>query len=194
MNNIDFEKDRVDSITQIDQTKNLSDKVIELRNLEDQVAASENHTKDLKEKAKQLSNFDIPKMMEEMNVKKLKLKDGASIEVKSIYSASLVQGRSESDSDFIKRREEAFNWLREHGLGDIIKNDVTVTFGMGEDTKATAYAVLAKGQGYEPIQKIGVHSGTLKAVVREQTESGQEMPADLFNTFVGNQTKIIRRN
>ena len=65
---------------------------------------------------------------------------------------------------------------------------------MGEDNKAMAYAVLAKGQGYEPIQKIGVHSGTLKAVVREQTESGQNMPANLFNTFVGNQTKIIRRN
>ena len=194
MNNIDFEKDRIDSITQIDQTKNLSDKVIELRNLEDQVAASENHTKDLKEKAKQLSNFDIPKMMEEMNVKKLKLKDGASIEVKSIYSASLVQGRSESDSDFIKRREEAFNWLREHGLGDIIKNDVTVTFGMGEDNKATDYAVLARGQGYEPVQKVGVHTQTLKAVVRERTESGQDMPADLFNPFVGNQTKINRRN
>ena len=194
MNNIDFEKDRIDSVTQVDQTKSLSDKVIELRNLEDQVAASENHTKDLKEKAKQLSNFDIPKMMEEMNVKKLKLKDGASIEVKSIYSASLVQGRSESDSDFIKRREEAFNWLREHGLGDIIKNDVTVTFGMGEDNKATDYAVLARGQGYEPVQKVGVHTQTLKAVVRERTESGQDMPADLFNTFVGNQTKIIRRN
>jgi len=53
MNNIDFENDRVDSITQVDQTKSLSDKVIELRNLEDQVAAPENHTKDLKEKAKQ---------------------------------------------------------------------------------------------------------------------------------------------
>ena len=57
MNNINFEEDRVDSITQVDQTKNLSDSVIELRNLEDQIAASENHTKDLKEKAKQLSNF-----------------------------------------------------------------------------------------------------------------------------------------
>ena len=73
MNNINFEEDRVDSITQVDQTKNLSDKVIELRNLEDQVAASEEHTKNLKEKAKQLSNFDIPKMMQEMNVTKLKL-------------------------------------------------------------------------------------------------------------------------
>ena len=184
MNNIDFEKDRIDSITQIDQTKNLSDKVIELRNLEDQVAAAENHTKDLKEKAKQLSNFDIPKMMQEMNVTKLKLKDGASIEVKPFYGAHIAPDK----------QEKAFNWLRENGLGDIIKNDVTVTFGRGEDNKAMAYATLAKGQGYEPIQKIGVHSGTLKAVVREQTESGQNMPADLFNTFVGNQTKIIRRN
>ena len=184
MNNINFEEDRVDSVTQIDQTKNLSDKVIELRNLEDQVAASENHTKDLKEKAKQLSNFDIPKMMQEMNVTKLKLKDGASIEVKPFYGANITP----------EKQEAAFNWLRENGLGDIIKNDVTVTFGRGEDNKATAYAVLAKGQGYEPVQKIGVHSGTLKAVVREQTESGQNMPADLFNTFVGNQTKINRRN
>jgi len=184
MNNIDFEKDRVDSVTQIDQTKNLSDKVIELRNLEDQVAASENHTKDLKEKAKQLSNFDIPKMMQEMNVTKLKLKDGASIEVKPFYGAHITPDK----------QEKAFNWLREHGLGDIIKNDITVTFGMSEDNKATAYAVLARGQGYEPVQKVAVHTGTLKAVVRERTESGQDMPADLFNTFVGNQTKIDRRN
>ena len=115
MNNIDFENDRVDSITQVDQTKSLSDKVIELRNLEDQVAASENHTKDLKEKAKQLSNFDIPKMMEEMNVKKLKLKDGASIEVTNFYSARIVPDK----------QEEAFNWLRENGLGDIIFNNVS---------------------------------------------------------------------
>ena len=184
MNNIDFEEDRIDSVTQIDQTKTLSDKVIELRNLEDQVAASENHTKDLKEKAKQLSNFDIPKMMQEMNVTKLKLKDGASIEVTNFYSARIVPDK----------QEEAFNWLREHGLGDIIKNDVTVTFGMSEDNKAMAYATLAKGQGYEPVQKIGVHPSTLKAVVRERTESGQDLPADLFNPFVGNQTKITRRN
>ena len=183
MNNIDFEKDRIDSITQIDQTKNLSDKVIELRNLEDQVAASENHTKDLKEKAKQLSNFDIPKMMEEMNVKKLKLKDGASIEVTNFYSARIVPDK----------QEEAFNWLRENGLGDIIKNDVTVTFGRGEDNKAATYAVLARGQGYEPVQKIGVHPQTLKAVVRERLEAGQEMPSDLFKTYAGNSTKITRR-
>ena len=184
MNNINFEKDRIDSVTQIDSTKTLSDEVIKLRNLEEQIAASEDHTKTLKEKARALSQGVIPEMMKEMNVTKLKLKDGASIEVTNFYSARITPDK----------QELAFNWLRENGLGDIIKNDVTVTFGRGEDNKAMAYATLAKGQGYEPVQKIGVHAQTLKAVVRERTESGQEMPADLFNTFVGNQTKIIRRN
>ena len=180
MNNIDFEKDRIDSMTQIDQTKNLSDKVIELRNLEDQVAASENHTKDLKEKAKQLSNFDIPKMMEEMNVKKLKLKDGASIEVTNFYSARVTP----------EKQEEAFNWLRDHGLGDIIKNDITVTFGQGEENKALAYATLAKGQGFEPAQKEAVHAMTLKVTMEDWKNKGNEVPEDLFWTFDGNQTKI----
>ena len=184
MNNINFEKDRIDSVTQIDSTKTLSDEVIKLRNLEEQIAASEDHTKTLKEKARALSQGVIPEMMKEMNVTKLKLKDGASIEVTNFYSARITPDK----------QELAFNWLRENGLGDIIKNDVTVTFGRGEDNKAMAYATLAKGQGYEPIQKIGVHAQTLKAVVRERTESGQEMPADLFNPFVGNQTKINRRN
>ena len=184
MNNINFEKDRVDSVTQIDSTKTLSDEVIKLRNLEDQVKASEEHTRTLKEKARELSQIVIPQMMKEMNITKLKLKDGASIEVSNFYSAKIIP----------EKQEAAFNWLRSNGLGDIIKNDVTVTFGRGEDNKAMAYATLAKGQGYEPVQKIGVHAQTLKAVVRERTESGQEMPADLFNPFVGNQTKITRRN
>ena len=183
MNNINFEKDRVDSVTQIDSTKTLSDEVIKLRNLEDQVKASEEHTRTLKEKARELSQIVIPQMMKEMNITKLKLKDGASIEVSNFYSAKIIP----------EKQEAAFNWLRENGLGDIIKNDVTVTFGRGEDNKAMAYATLAKGQGYEPVQKIGVHPQTLKAVVRERTESGQDLPADLFNTFVGNQTKITKR-
>jgi len=183
MNNINFEKDRIDSVTQIDSTKTLSDEVIKLRNLEDQVKASEEHTKTLKEKARELSQIVIPQMMKEMNITKLKLKDGASIEVSNFYSAKIIP----------EKQEAAFNWLRSNGLGDIIKNDVTVTFGRGEDNKAMAYATLAKGQGYEPVQKIGVHPQTLKAVVRERTESGQDLPADLFNTFVGNQTKITKR-
>jgi hypothetical protein len=79
------------------------------------------------------------------------------------------------------------------GNGNIIFNDITVTFGRGEDNKAAAYADLARGSGFEPIQKIGVNPMTLKALVRERLESGQDVPADLFKPFEGNQTKITRR-
>ncbi len=190
---INFEQDRVESITQIDAAKNLSDKILKLKNLEDEISNAEESVNKLKEQAKVLSQIEIPIMMHEMHITKLKLKDGESVEIKPYYYASLAQGVSETDSDYVQRKEQAFKWLRNNGLGDIIKNDITVTFGRGEDNKAAEYAVLARGQGFEPVQKENVHSQTLKALVRERVESGQDMPSDLFKTFAGNQTKITRR-
>ena len=183
MSQIDYEEDRIHSITQADAAKSLSDKVIELKNLEDEIQNAEESVSKLKEKANTLSEFEIPKMMEEMHITKLKLKDGEAVEIKKIYSGSIPP----------ENKEAAFTWLRDHDLGDIIKRDITVTFGQGEDNKASVYADLAQGQGYEPVQKIGVHPQTLKAVVRERLESGQEMPSDIIKTYAGNSTKITRR-
>ena len=73
----------------------------------------------------------------------------------------------------------------------LIKNEVTVAFGRSEDNKAQQYAVLAQGQGYEPVQKLKVEPMTLKALVRERIENGH-MPSDLFNLFTSNRTKITR--
>ena len=184
MTKIDFENDRMQSVEQIDSAKRLSDKVLELKDLEDEIANAEQSVKKLKEKAKQVSTVEIPAMMDEMQITKLKLKDGESVEIKKIYGAYISPDQQEA----------AFTWLRNNGLGDIIKNDITVTFGKGEDNKAAEYAVLAKGQGYEPVQKIGVDPQTLKAMVRERLEANQDVPSDLFKPFEGNQTKITRRN
>ena len=183
MDKINYEEDRVQSVTQADDAKTLSDKVIELKNLEDEIQNAEESVAKLKEKAKTLSQFEIPVMMEEMHITKLKLKDGESVEIKKIYGASIPP----------QHQEAAFTWLRNNDLGDIIKNDITVTFGQGEDNKASEYANLAQGQGFEPVQKVGVHPMTLKAVVRERLESGQEMPSDIIKTYAGNSTKITRR-
>jgi len=205
---INYEDDRLESVKQIDAAASLSNKVIELKNIEDEISnaensisklkeqakvLSENSISKLKEQAKVLSEVEIPKMMQEMNITKLKLKDGESVEVKPFYYASISQGRGENDSDFLDRKSKAFKWLRENGLGDIIKNDITVTFGRDEDNKALQYAELAKGQGFEPIQRETVHAVTLKALVRERLENNLEMPSDIFKIYSGNSTKIKRR-
>ena len=122
-------------------------------------------------------------MMTEMNISTLKLADGSAVEVKPVYSASIP----------IAKKEEAFKWLRDNDLGDLIKNEVTVSFGRNEDNKAATYAVLAQGQGYQPVQKLKVEPMTLKALVRERIESGREIPSDLFNVYAGSRTTIKRK-
>lgn len=182
MSNINFEADQTESITQTNDAASLADQVIKLRDLEDTIKSVEEKLKNLKQQADTLSGEVIPTMMTEMNISTMKLADGSAIEVKPVYGASISADK----------KEEAFNWLRENGLGDLIKNEVTVSFGRNEDNKAVEYAVLAQGQGYQPTQKLKVEPMTLKALVRERIESGKDMPSDLFNVFAGNRTKITR--
>jgi len=183
MNNIDFEQDQRKDLDSVNESNKLSDQIVKLTNLEDELANKEMELKELKRKVELVSGEVIPTMMQEMNISTLKLADGSSVEVKPRYGASIL----------IAKREEAFKWLRDNGLGDLIKNEVTVAFGRNEDTRASDYANLAQGQGYEPVQKLKVEPMTLKALVRERIESGKEIPTELFNVFVGNQTKIKRK-
>ena len=80
----------------------------------------------------------------------------------------------------------------ENGLGDIIKNEISVSFGRNEDNKAADYAALAEERGFQPTQKLKVEPMTLKALVRERLEAGKSMPTEIFNVFVGNKTTIKR--
>ena len=182
MSSINFEQDQREDLNSVNDAKSLSDQVVKLKKLEDEFQEKEKELKELKRHLDLLSGEVIPTMMQEMNISTLKLADGSSVEVKPVYGAYITAANKES----------AFLWLRENGLGDLIKNEITVSFGRNEDNKAQQYAVLAQGQGYQPVQKLKVEPMTLKALVRERLESGQEMPSDLFNVFSGNRTKVTR--
>ena len=184
MNEINFEKDQEEVLDRTENIKSLADQVKNLRYLEDQLKIDEELLKNKKRDIEKISGEIIPTLLSEMGLSSLKLADGSAVEVKPYYSANIS----------IKNREAAYNWLRENGLGDIIKNDVTVSFGRNEDNKAAEYANLAKSQGFQPTQKLKVEPMTLKALVRERIEKGVDMPMDIFNVFVGNRTKLTRKN
>ena len=176
---INFRDDAPDQSDVVDPTK-LSEEIEKLKSLQSEIKNLEDRIKDLKKDEKHFSCVVIPKLMEDMNLSTIKHKDGSEISVKKIYSATIKADK----------KAEALQWLRNNGLGDIIKNNITVTFGQGEENKAMAYATLAKGQGYEPSQEEKVHAMTLKVTMEDWKEKGNEVPEDLFWTFDGNQTKI----
>ena len=180
---IDFEKDQEEVLDKTTNINKLADKIKELQAQQEQLQIQEDAVKQKKKDIEYLSGEVIPTMLSEMGLSFLKLQDGSSVEVKTNYSATITQAK----------KEEAFNWLRENGLGDIIKNEISVSFGRNEDNKAADYANLAKGQGFEPQQKLKVEPMTLKALVRERMEAGKEMPTELFNIYVGNKTTIKRK-
>jgi|TARA_R100001460_G_scaffold26412_2_gene53398 hypothetical protein len=177
-----FIEDAPQDVDNLTGVENLSTLVIELQRLEDEIKNDEERLKLKKEKADKISNIAIPEIMQALKLKTMKLADGSAIEVKEVYSATIP----------LDKKEGAFNWLREHGLGDLIKNEVTVSFGRGEDNKAVEYADLARGQGLEPTQKLKVEPMTLKALFRERSENNEELPSEHFNLFKGNKTKITR--
>ena len=180
---IDFEKDQEQVLDKTTNINKLADKIKELQASQLELQEQEDAIKQKKKDIEHLSGEVIPTMLSEMGLSYLKLQDGSSVEVKTNYSATITQAN----------KEEAFNWLRENGLGDIIKNEISVSFGRNEDNKAADYAELAKGQGLEPQQKLKVEPMTLKALVRERMEAGKEMPTELFNIYVGNKTTIKRK-
>ena len=180
---INFEEDQQKVIRKTDNIQSLADQVEKLEDLQKRLELQEDNLKNTKKQIDHLSGEVIPTMMSEMGLSHLKLMDGSSVDVKPNYSASIT----------IANREAAFGWLRNNGLGDIIKNEISVSFGRNEDNKAADYAALAEGHGYQPQQKLKVEPMTLKALVRERIEAGKEMPTEIFNVFVGNKTTIKRK-
>ncbi len=179
---INFEQDQHDAMSKTENIRSLADQVEMLEGLHKRIETSENNIKDLKKEYQRISGEVIPTMMSEMGLAELKLQDGSHLKVSTTYRATITEAN----------KETAFNWLRDNGLGDIIKNEILVSFGRNEDNKAADYAALAKGQGFQPTQKMKVEPMTLKALVRERIEGGKPIPTEIFGIFSENKTTIKR--
>lgn len=148
--------------------------------LENKIKSAEEDLATLKEQYKQVSQTDLPEALAETGLSEIKLTDGSKISVQQFYNASIPKDNI----------DEAFTWLRNNGHADLIKNTVACNFGRGEDAEARALKDTLNSIGLSFTEKVGVHPQTLKAFVREQVESGQNLPLDLLGVYIGQKTVI----
>ena len=130
-----------------------------------------------------LSEQTIPNLMQQAGVSLIKLKDGSSVEIKPFYAARIPSSKI----------EEAFEWLRTNGHGDLIKNNVMLTFGRKQDNEAKSLVAELREKGHNVKQAEKVEPMTLKAFVKEQIQGGKNVPADLFGVYVASKTKITTK-
>ena len=162
--------------------KELSGLVGQLNSVMEQINETEEQLKQLKSDKQRLSIETIPELMDEMGIERLDV-DGATVTLKPFVSASIPSDR----------RQEAYTWLRENGLDDIIKNDVILSFSRGEDNVAGSLMGELEQRGFHPESKTHIHSMTLKAFVKERVEKGLPIDLDLFGAFVARTADVKRR-
>ena len=155
---------------------------VELEALEAQVDAK-------KRELRAVSEEQLPNLLLDAGLPGLTLADGSTINVQDNIFASIGDDN----------REAAHRWLREQGLGDLIKNVVSVTFGKGEDADALLLLHNIQEMGDNDAlhfgaveQKEAVHASTLRSFVKERLKSGLPLPAETFKLFEGKKTVIKR--
>ena len=192
MNNSLLNQMSEDSVSKSDQLDTLNDDSLDgisklahqAAALEEDIAHLENTLKEQKKALFKITDEQLPEALEEMNLQKFTLKDGAEISVKPVYAASIPRDR----------RAEAYEWLRDHDFGDLVKYNITVTFARGEDETAKEFMDLCGSQGFTPSQLEKVEPMTLKAWLRERVEAGDAIPLDLFGAFISQRATIKRSN
>ena len=159
---------------------NISDLGRQLAQLEEKIRVEEEHLKSLKEDYRKISEDLLPNKLRELGVSEFKLADGTSMSIQQYYSARITP----------ENRDVCFHWLENNGLGDIIKNTVSASFGRDENDAAHDLMTQLEGEGHDLTQKKWVEPMTLKAVVREQVEKGNDLPLEAFNVYVGQKIKV----
>ena len=170
---------KVDTAMTIDIAKSCNKLLV----TQNEISALEEKLKWLKNTETTLSEQTIPDLMHKAGTTLVKLNDGTKVEVKPFYSARIP----------ISRTEEAYTWLRSNGHGDLIKNNVMLSFGRNQDNEAKSLVEDLRSKGHTVKQTEKVEPMTLKAFVKEQIQNGKNVPSDVFGVYVASKTKLTTK-
>ena len=152
----------------------------DIADTQEEISKLKEQLKNKEDYERKLSREVLPSLFSEVGLSELKLADGRKIKVSEYYTATPLK----------ENRGKVFQWLRDNGFGDLVKNQVTCSFGRNEEEKASGLLSHLSDKGYQSTQREWGEPSTLRAFVREQYEAGKELPMDLLGAFVGHKTTI----
>lgn len=143
------------------------------RKLAGEIEALQAELSRLSEQYERLATAEVPEAMTEARMKNYTFTDGTVLSLKDFMSVSIPEAN----------RPKAYAFLRKNGAGDLIKRQIAVLFGMGQDKAAEA--LKAKLKKLSPIDKTTVAAPSLSAWARERQEKGKPIPEDIFKVYAG---------
>jgi hypothetical protein len=140
-------------------------------------AAAATHAREMRQILADL----LPQAMLAVRMRKFELEDGSSVSIKDVVRASIPAAK----------KEEAHDWLRDNGHGDLIKHVLSIQLDRGMDNVAASIREdVNEKYGVDVDDKEAVHPQTLGAFCREMLEKGSDVPSELLGLYVGKEAVI----
>jgi hypothetical protein len=166
-----------------DQLTRLAELAHRQLDFEDAIAATEQKLQLLQIQHQQVSEVDIPTLLDATGLSDVRLSNGIKVTVREDVRVS-VSG---------KWRDPINAWLVNQGHDDLIKDKVTADFGKGESDLAEKAIALLTSAGVARINRTrAVNAQTFAALIRELRAAGEDVPYDQLGVFVQKHAKLER--
>lgn len=194
----DFEADGAETSAGTGDLSNISKLAAERRRLEKEIEKLSEDIFSRSERIRAIDTEALPDLMLSVNMKSFKLEDGTEITVKDVVSGSIPSESSiekekdeQKKADMERRRAAAIQWLRKHKAESLIKNEVSVQFGKGEDSLAKKVITALKKMKIQGVRcDQTVNHQTLNAFLRDRISAGVNIPSEPFSLFTGKKAEF----
>lgn len=180
MEQINLEQDAQGVQVDDSGVKRVSALAAESLTLQQQIEDLNNLMTELTDQKRKIDEYDLPDAMSQAGVTEFKLTNGAKVTVKPFYSGKITD----------ENKDQAFSWLRDNDFADLIKHEIVVPLGRGNEEQAKEIMEMLKKMRAQYTDKESVHHSTLAAFIKEQVEAGSAFPMETFNAYVGRRAKI----
>ena len=162
---------------ELNTVSNLANKQLKLAT---NVAELEAELKAKKEELRLTSEQELPDAMQSAGLTQITLSTGEKISINEFYNAHISKAN----------QEKAYEWLVSNGHEGLIKNEVLLKFGREESDVVDETVSALQSRGLSPEVRQSVHPSTLKAFVKEQFTSGNDIPTEPFGIYIGTKATI----
>lgn len=159
---------------------NLDLLISEQRSAEEDVEKLESELRTAKGRLTDVSERQLPELMDEMGLVEFVTKKGFKIKIKKTLRCSIAGDR----------KRPAMAWLTNHGHGDIVKKTVTVPFMTGQEKQSDELLEELKERFGTAGQDSKVENSTLRSLLTQLMKKGVEVPMDVFGIFEQKTAKI----
>jgi len=158
------------------QLKAVADMAQKLEHVRKEEEQKQAELKEIQERERQLSQVDIPEKLEEIGMEEFTLSDGSKVSVKDEVKLSIPKAP--------EKRQSAFRFLRDAGLGSLIKEKVEVS----ENAEQAEEVLKQAGVDYKVNED--AHTGAVKSALKELEAEGQDVPWSDLGGYKYKQTKV----